>query len=163
MVSGLENTDMYGQVEHMPIVKADKPPMAKLSQFDEMKETHINNLPEPKESTNPVKFELAINTNVTKKKYSIEEDRTIINENSQIDDLNKKVKTMIETNSNGFTCTVCGHDLGKKRRWLMVCHIETKNMNLAFPCVPCKSIKLYKSRKSLGKHMAFKHRSGGFK
>ena len=47
-VSGLENTDMYGKVEHVPILTADKPSTAKLNQFNEIKEMHIKTLPKPK-------------------------------------------------------------------------------------------------------------------
>ena len=131
--------------------------------FDVIKENQNDPSLEPTELVITVKSESHIQNFVVDRGNFFEEGRRIINDNSQIPELDEKVKTMIEINSQGFTCTVCGHDLGKERRKFMVSHVETKHMDVAFPCVTCGSGKLYNSRKCLAKHLAFKHRNETFK
>ena len=161
-VKGLENTEIPEEVENStkgPILKPNEPFISVLEHLDEIKENLNKPSLEPKELVSPVKLESHIQNIVIEKDNFIEEGKTIINDKSQIPELDERVKTMIDINPQGFTCTVCGHDLGKKRREFMVSHIETKHMSVAFPCVKCGSGKLYNSRKGLAKHMAFKHRN----
>ena len=67
---------------------------------------------------------------------------------------------MIEISSQGFNCTIYGLDLVKQRRSLLVNHIETKHINLTFPCVQCQSGKSFNSRKGLSKHKGSQHSNG---
>ena len=158
-VKGLENTEKPKKIENSttcPILKPNEPFISTLELVDAIKENQKSSL-EPTELAIPVKAEYHIQ-NIEKEDF-IEEGtgRTIIDDKSRIPELDEKVKTMIDINPQGFTCTVCGHDIHKKRREYMVRHIEAKHMNVAFPCEICG--KLYNSRKGLAKHIAFKHRN----
>ena len=154
-VEGLENAELPEHVEHSPNVKSNKAFDDIYTHFEEITETTRKQILESTEIMYPVKLEPDTSSVVSEN-----QEKTTINSKCQNHDLNEKISYMIKKNSVGFNCTMCGNKFHKKRRSLVVSHIETEHMNLSFPCVQCQSGKSYKSRKSLAKHKNFKHRHG---
>ena len=91
------------------------------------------------------------------------EDKTVIQTDSQISELKKKIEAMIEVKERGLTCKACGHEADKKKKIGLVSHIEISHMNVGFPCIQCSNSKLYNSSRFLYKHIAYKHNNGAFK
>ena len=154
-VEGLETTELPEYVEHTPNSKSNEAFVDEHTQFYEIIDNPRKHILEPTEIMFPAKLEPDISSDVIEN-----QEKTTMNSKCQNHDLNEKISYMITKNSVGFKCTLCGNNFNKKRRSLVVSHIETKHMNLSFPCVQCQSGKSYKSRKSLAKHKHFKHRHG---
>ena len=159
-VDGLKDKEQAEETKFTSILKSNEAFIFKFREFHGIKENQNQQIQEPEELTLPLKVETDIDSIVIQKEDYIKEECILISDKCKIHDLNERVSSMIEINSQGFNCTVCGLDLVKQRRSLLVNHIETKHMNLSFPCVQCQSSKSFNSRKGLSKHRGSQHSNG---
>ena len=161
-VKGLETKELPEELENLSTSKTlqSKKPYKSTYKMDQ-----IQNIVDPLEFKIPVKVESEKPTDigVFENKTFPNEDTIIIQTNAQISELKKKVKAMIEPSQGGPICKACGHRAAKKKTVYLVSHIESKHMNVGFPCVQCLNSKMYNSRRNLSQHIAYKHNNGAFK
>ena len=101
----------------------------------------------------PIKIEPHA-SNLVKK--NAEEDKTIIQEQVPLLELDEQIKSMMDKTEKGFNCNVCGITMPKKHH--IVNHVEVKHMKMAHPCTLCVNEASFTSRKGLAQHVSNKHK-----
>ena len=159
-VRGLESNGIPEELEHRDTFTTPQPKKQNKSKAKKYQE---------KVSVDPLEFKVSVAVKYDKEisghdnKTFPDEDTTIIQTDSQILELKEKIKAMIESNERCPTCKVCGHKAAKNKKVYLVSHIESKHMNVGFPCVQCVNSKMYNSRRNLYQHITYKHNNEALK
>ena len=162
-VKGLETNTHPEELKH--IINTGTTPQPKIQYKSKFKKHQSQDSVDPLELRIPVKMksEKPTDIGVFENKTFPNEETTIIQTDTQISELKNKIKALIKPSEKGPTCQVCGHTAAKKKTVYLVSHIESKHMNVGFPCVQCLNSKMYNSRRNLSQHIAYKHNNGAFK
>ena len=161
-VRGLESNELPEELKHRTTNTTHQPKKQHKPKFKQH---------QGEDSVDPLEFNVSVKVEsekptdigVFENKAFPNEETTIIQTDSQISDLKKEIKAMIEPSERGPSCKVCGHTAAKKKKVYLVSHIESKHMNVGFPCINCENSKVYNSRRNLSQHKAYKHNNGALK
>ena len=161
-VKGLETNNLPEELQPINTFKTPRPNKKPKSKYE--KDQGQDSV-DPLEFKMPVKveYEKPTDIGVFENKTFPNDDTIIIQTDTEISELKKKINAMIEPSQGCPTCKVCGHTTAKKKKVYLVSHIESKHMNVGFPCVQCLNSKMYNSRRNLSQHIAYKHNNGAFK
>ena len=158
-VKGLETNNLPEELQPINTFKTPRPNKKPKSKYE--KDQGQDSV-DPLEFKMPVKveYEKPTDIGVFENKTFPNDDTIIIQTDTEISELKKKINAMIEPSQGCPTCKVCGHTTAKKKKVYLVSHIESKHMNVGFPCVQCLNSKMYNSRRNLSQHIAYKHNNG---